>query len=67
MIGPDEIESLARAIRKLGLNDAGTPMGAIELLAKEVKGLAESVATGAQEVAGALDNIAESIDNKTKP
>jgi len=33
------ILDVAKAIHKLGTADAATPMGAIELLAKEVKGI----------------------------
>lgn len=35
------LESVAHAIESLGLNGADTRMGAIELLAKEIKGLGE--------------------------
>ena len=34
---------VAQALHWLGTADASTPMGAIELLAKEVKGVAESL------------------------
>jgi replicative DNA helicase len=33
----NSLNAVAKAIRELGLNNAGTPMGAIELLAKEVR------------------------------
>jgi hypothetical protein len=32
-------EKIARAIERLGVNDAATPMGAIELLAGEIRNL----------------------------
>lgn len=31
------LNDVAKALRELGVNDAATPMGAIEMLAKEVK------------------------------
>lgn len=37
------IRELARAIDRLGTNDASTPMGAIELLASEVKRIADNM------------------------
>lgn len=37
------IKELAGAMRKLGLSDAATQMGAMELLAKEVKGVASAL------------------------
>jgi hypothetical protein len=37
------IHRLATAVEKLGLNEANTSMGAVELLAKEVRGLGAAV------------------------
>ena len=39
----DAINNLAKAIERLGLNNAVSSMGAIELLASEVKRLADHV------------------------
>lgn len=36
-------EDLIKEVRKLGLNDAATPLGAIEMLAGEVKNLADRI------------------------
>jgi hypothetical protein len=40
------IQDLAASVNRLGLNDAATPMGAVEMLAEEVKGLAAAVTNG---------------------
>lgn len=37
------IEQCARKLEKLGMGDAATPMGAIEMLAMEVKGVASVI------------------------
>lgn len=50
----DALASSAAALRRLGLNNAQTGMGAIELLAKEVR-------DGSASVAAALDRIADAI------
>jgi HAMP domain-containing protein len=39
----DAVRELARAIDRLGTNNASTPMGAIELLASEVKRIADNM------------------------
>lgn len=51
------IWALARAIDRLGTNDAATPMGAIELLAVEVKRVAAAIETGLGDIAGAIENM----------
>ena len=48
------IENLTAAIEKLGLNEADTNMGAIELLAKEVKEGSERIASELSEIRAAL-------------
>ncbi len=50
----EAIFDLAGAVQRLGLADAGTPMGAIEVLAMEVK-------EGCAEIASALHAVAEAI------
>lgn len=60
--GPDggnvvtAILSLADSIHKLGLSNASTSMGALELLSKEIH-------DGAKEIKEGLFAIAEAIDN----
>lgn len=56
------IDGLAYQIKNLGTADAATPMGAIEILAKEVGRVAESLSSiesainvGASEIAGAME------------
>lgn len=39
----EAVSELARAIDRLGTKDAATPMGAIELLASEVKRIADNM------------------------
>lgn len=57
----DVLDDIARAIRytakHLGTGDAATQMGALEVLAKEVK-------EGSERVAGGLHAIAEAIENR---
>jgi hypothetical protein len=48
------VEEMVRAFHNLGKADASTPMGAIELLSKEIK-------CGAEGIASALHEIAEAI------
>ncbi len=49
------LNGVAEAINKLGLANASTPMGAVELLSKEVHEGAASVADQLEAVAGATD------------
>lgn len=64
MIEYDEEDSLANAINrvamalnKLGLADASTPMGAIELLSLSIK-------ESASEISGGLHDIADAIRDR---
>lgn len=50
----NSIEKLASAVNRLGTNDAATNMGAIELLAMEVKNAGESIA-------GAIENTSMNL------
>ena len=53
------LNGVATAINKLGLADASTPMGAVELLSKEVNEGAESIASS---ISGFdLSDVAEAI------
>ena len=56
---------VARALDFLGLAGAATPMGAIEVLAKEIRDgfgdLSAAVGAGLSEVAGALDRLADAV------
>ena len=45
---------VAAAIHRLGLAEASTPMGAIEVLAKEVKESGEAIASALDDVASAI-------------
>ena len=54
--GIDALENLGLALNQLGVNDAMTSMGAIELLAKEV-------GDGSTRLSVSLDGIAEAILN----
>jgi hypothetical protein len=47
-------EEMVRAFHNLGKADASTPMGAIELLSKEIKCGAEGIAAALHEIAVAL-------------
>jgi len=47
-------EVVAKAIKRLGTNDAATPLGALELVAKEIR-------DGMTAIAGALDGVAEGL------
>lgn len=49
------LELIANSIHKLGTGDAATPMGAIELLANEIK-------EGSARIAEALEAIAQAIE-----
>ena len=50
-------EAVARALDRLGTGNASTDMGAIELLAKEVK-------DGTERIADAINNLAEAIRDR---
>lgn len=54
--GIDALENLWVALKHLGVSDAATSMGAVELLSKEVL-------EGSTKLAVALDGIAEAILN----
>lgn len=47
-------KSIAIASKVLGLNDAATPMGAIEVLSAEIK-------HGSERIADAIENLAQAI------
>lgn len=50
--------AIARALDRLGTNDAATPMGAVELLAKEVRDGADAMANSLQGLTDAVDRLA---------
>jgi hypothetical protein len=50
----ESIEKIAEALRNLGLGNADTQMGAIELLSKEVKEGSERIAQGLHAIAEAI-------------
>lgn len=52
----ESISAVARSIDRLGLADAATPMGAIEVLSREVR-------DGMVSIAGAMESVAEAIGN----
>lgn len=58
------LNSIANAIRKVGVGDAATPMGAIELLAMETKESGASISSALERIADALENVAEAIGAK---
>lgn len=47
-------DKIASALRALGTGDAATSMGAVELLAMEIK-------NGSERIAGAIETLAEAI------
>jgi len=49
------LDGVAGAINRLGLADASTPLGALELMAKEVR-------DGAEKIGDSLDGVAEVVD-----
>jgi hypothetical protein len=51
----ETIHELAISIKKLGLSDASTPMGAIEVLSSEIKEGAERLASSLSDIAGAIE------------
>ena len=57
------VRELALQVRNLGTANAGTPMGAIEFLASEVKEHGHGVENSVTAVADSLTNIAEAIHN----
>lgn len=50
----EAIKDVAVALRVLGLNDAATSMGALELLSKEIKEGSERIAEGLNSIASAI-------------
>ena len=50
----EAIEGVVVALRRLGLNDAATSMGALELLSKEIKEGSERIAEGLNSIASAI-------------
>ncbi len=48
------LQRIGRALERLGLDEASTPLGAIEVLSKEIK-------EGSERIADALTAIAEAI------
>jgi hypothetical protein len=52
--GASTYRRIEGALDRLGINGASTPMGAVELLALEVKEDAERLAAGLRDVASAL-------------
>ncbi len=72
----DGVHSIATALRNLGTADAATPMGAVEVLAKEVcegtgrlasatEMVAHSLAEGLQAVSEGLIAVASAINRHT--
>jgi hypothetical protein len=57
----ESVDRLTRAVVKLGLNDAWTKMGAIEMLAMEVKNGTEAIADGLNNLARAIDDLEGTI------
>jgi len=49
------VDAVATAINKLGLADASTSMGAVELLSKEVREGAEKIGDGLDAISAAVD------------
>ena len=58
-VGASALHRLATALERLGLNNATTDMGGIELLAKEVR-------DGSALIAGALVALANAVENHDK-
>lgn len=54
-------ESIRYAANKLGTNGAATDMGALELLAKEVREGGEIISASLSEIAAALNDVACAI------
>ncbi len=52
--GSRALWSVARSLERLGFNEASTSMGAIEVLAKEIKEAGESISS-------AINNLADAI------
>lgn len=48
------LDNVASALHSLGLNHAGTRMGAIEVLAKEVHDTGHAIASGLHDIADAI-------------
>lgn len=54
-------DSIRYAANALGTNQAATPMGAIELMAKESREGSERIAASLSEIATALGEVADAI------
>lgn len=54
----------ARALNKLGLADASTPFGAIEMLAKELKDTAQSISETGMAIADAISQSGSSSEEE---
>ncbi|MBI9112230.1 hypothetical protein [Maridesulfovibrio ferrireducens] len=55
----DALYSIANQLNRLGIGNAGTDEGAIEVLAKSIKDGLESVATSIDGLASAVESLAE--------
>lgn len=53
----EAVQNVADALVKLGLNEANTNMGGLELLSKEIKEASERIAEGLESVASAICQI----------
>ncbi len=53
--------AIAKAIHDLGTADAATPMGAVEMLAMEVRDGTTRIAEALDRAAGALENIPQEL------
>lgn len=51
------LQAIAHALRDLGLANAGTPMGALEVLSVEIKAGSERIAEGLEAVAEAIKEV----------
>ena len=59
--GPEALQDIALALRRLGVADADTHMGALELLAMETRDGTRRVAEGLHAIAEALGEVADAI------
>jgi len=57
----EAIGALAQNIKVLGLNNAGTQMGAIEVLSMEIKEGSERIAQSISDLASAMHEIADKM------
>lgn len=58
----DAVNRLARAITNLGNADAATPMGGMEALGKAMQDSANSIESGMESIATAINNLTDAID-----